>query len=190
MPPESAVFDDIKDAFRDLLSGRVAPEERRAFLHSMRESLALARVSVDEMRDAVASTRRRLQHERTELETVLRRKTLAEGINDAETVAIAARFESQHVAKIAALEKKLDGGEAELSIAEAEVAEMMDQLKAANAGVGSGMRPGAASSPDGGSTESAELEREIDSVGRAQRRAALDADADARLAELKKKMGM
>ncbi len=184
------MFDDIKDAFRDLLSGRVAPEARRAFLHSMRESLALARVSVDEMRDSVASTRRRLQQERAELETVMRRKTLAEGINDAETVTIAARFEAQHVAKIAALEKKLEGGEAELAIAEAEVKEMTEQLKAANAGVGSGMRAGDASAHESGETESGELERELDSVGRAQRRAALDADADARLAELKKKMGM
>jgi hypothetical protein len=185
------VFDDIKDAFRDLLSGHVAPEARRAFIHSMRESLALARVSVDEMREAVASTRRRLQRERDELDTVRRRKVLAEGINDAETVAIAARFESQHGAKIAALEKKLEGGEAELAIAEREVAEMMEQLKAANAGVGSGMHAGAVPTPDeGGSQDGAALERELDSVGRAQRRAALDADAESRLAELKKKMGM
>ncbi|MFN8582369.1 MAG: hypothetical protein U0163_15515 [Gemmatimonadaceae bacterium] len=184
------MFDDIKDAFQDLFSGNVAPESRRAFLHAMKDSLALARVSVDEMRDAVQSTRRRLQLERTELETVRRRKALAESINDAETVSIATRFESQSADKVAALEKKLEGGEAELAIAEREVAEMTDQLKAAHAGVGSGMRPGTAPSPSGSATDDGALERELDSVGRAQRRAALDADADARLAELKRKMGM
>jgi hypothetical protein len=184
------VFDDIKNAFRDLLSGRVAPEDRRAFIRTMRESLALARVSVDEMRDSVAVTRRRLKHELVELETARRRKTLAEGINDTETVTIAARFEAQHVEKIAALEKKLEGGEAELAIAEREVAEMMEQLKAAQAGVGSGMRPGMVPplQPDP-LDESGALERELDSVSRAQKRAAIDAEADAKLAELKRKMG-
>lgn len=184
------MFDDIKDAFQDLFSGNVAPESRRAFLHAMKDSLALARVSVDEMRDAVQATRRRLQHERAELETMRRRKSLAEGINDTETVAIAARFESQSAEKVAALEKKLEGAEAELSIAEREVAEMTEQLKAAHAGVGSGMRPGSAPTPSDAGSDDGALERELDSVGRAQRRAALDADAEARLAELKRKMGM
>lgn len=153
----------------------------------MRESLALARVSVDEMRDAVASTRRRLQQELTELETVRRRKALAEGINDAETVTIATRFEAQHTEKIAALQKKLEGAEAELAIAEREVTEMVDQLKAATAGVGSGLRSDA---PPPVGDDTSVLERELDAVGRQQRRAALDAEADARLAELKRKMGM
>lgn len=184
------MFEDIKDAFRDLLSGNVAPEDRRALLHSMKDSLVRARLALDDLRDGVALTRRRLQHERSELEVVRRRRTLAEGIKDAETVAIAARFEAQHAEKAAALEKKLEGEEAELAIVEREVAEMGEQLKAATTGVGSGMRSGEtnATPRDGG--DAAALEQEIDAVGRTQRRNAIDADADARLAELKRRMGM
>ena len=181
------VFEDIRDAFRDLLSGKVAPEDRRALLHAMKDSLVHARLSLDDLRDGVATTRRRLQHERSELEIVRRRRALAEGINDAETVAIAVRFETQHVEKAAALEKKLEGEEAELAIVEREVAEMGEQLKAANAGVGSGM---SGQTPGHGVPDAAALEQEIDAVGRAQRRSALDAEADARLAELKRRMGM
>ncbi|MEP7346755.1 MAG: hypothetical protein ABI877_15895 [Gemmatimonadaceae bacterium] len=186
------MFEDIRDAFRDLLSSNVAPEERRALLHAMKDSLVHARLALDDLRDGVAKTRRRLQHERAELEVVRRRRVLAEGINDVETVAIAVRFETQHVEKGAALEKKLEGEEAELLIVEREVVEMGEQLKAASAGVGSGMRSeGAAQREDrGGAPDDTGLEQEIDAVGRAQRRSALNADADARLAELKRKMGM
>ncbi len=185
------MFEDIKDAFRDLLSGNVAPEDRRAVLHAMKDSLVHARLALDDLRAGVATTRRRLQHERNELEVVRRRRVLAEGINDAETGAIAVRFETQHLEKAAALEKKLEGEEAELSIVEREVAEMGEQLKSASAGVGSGMPSGASASPREERTpDDAMLEQEIDAVGRAQRRTALDADADARLAELKRRMGM
>lgn len=183
------MFEDIKDAFRDLLSGRVAPEHRRALLHAMKDSLVHARLALDDLRDGVATTRRRLQHEQGELATVERRRSLAEGIHDDETVLIASRFVAQHTARIAALEKKLEGEEAELAIVEHEVAEMGEQLKSANAGVGGGMRGASAPPASDGVADHGALEQEIDAVGRAQRRASMDADADARLAELKRKMG-
>lgn len=192
----AAVFDDLKDAFRDLLSGNVAPDERRAFLHAMKDSLARARMALDDLRSGVDTTRRRLQQQRAELETVRRRKALAEGIGDAETVTIAARFEAQHAEHVSALERKLEGEEAELTLVESEVTEMTAQFKAAQAGVGSGLGGGAASSGSGPrvreteAREAGDLDAEIDAVGRAQRRAALDADAEARLADLKRKMGM
>lgn len=172
------------------MSGKVAPEERRALLHAMKDSLVHARIALDDLREGTATTSRRLQHERNELEVVRRRRLLAEGINDVETVAIAVRFETQHTEKAAALEKKLEGEEAELAIVEREVAEMGEQLKAANAGLGSGMRSGSATPRADDASDAAALEQEINAVGRAQRRASLDADADAKLAELKRKMGM
>ena len=68
---------------------------------------------------------------------------MAEGINDAETVALAVKYEQQHGAHVAVLERKLEAQEAEAQLAEGELGEMMSQLKAANAGVGSGTAPAA-----------------------------------------------
>ena len=184
------MFEDIKDVFRALLSGKVAPEERRALLHAMKDSLVHARIALDDLRAGAETTRRRLQHERSELEVVGRRRVLAEEIGDAETVAIATRFEAQHTEKAAALEKKLEGEEAELVIVAREVAEMGEQLKAASAGVGSGMRAERIPLSADDLPDPSVLEQEINAVGRAQRRASMDADADARLAELKRKMGI
>ncbi|MBV6521166.1 MAG: hypothetical protein MNPFHGCM_01293 [Gemmatimonadaceae bacterium] len=172
------------------MSGRVPPEDRRALVHAMKESLVRARVALDEIRDGTATTRRRLQHELHELEVVRRRRALAEGINDTETAAIAARFEIQHGERASALEKKLEGEEAELAIVEREVAEMSEQLKSASLGVGSGLRSGESGVPPHHSDSASTLEQELDEVRRAQRRSAQDADADARLAELKRRMGI
>jgi hypothetical protein len=192
----AAVFEDIRQAFRDLLSGKLPPEERRAALHEMKDSLVHARLAVDDLREAAAKTRRRLDAERVELETIRRRKGLAQGIGDQETVKIAERFEAQHAEKLTLITRKLEAEEGELALLEREVEEMKTQLKAASVGVGSGLHadsPGAASpSATGESATDPDrqgLERELDSIARAQRRSATEADADARLAELKRRKG-
>jgi hypothetical protein len=181
------VFDDLRDAFRDLLSGRVPPEDRRRVLHAMKESLVHARLAIDDLREGVARTERRLTVERSELETVRRRKTLAEKIGDAETVAVASRFEAQHAERVHALELKFAGETAELQLAEREVEEMTRQFKAAQAGVGSGMAAGTVPSDDVGAEPG--LEASFDELSRSRRRAAAEDDAEARLAELKRRMG-
>ena len=187
------VFDDVRQAFRDLLNGNVAPEDRRGMLSEMRDTLVRAKMAVDDLRVGVEVTRRRLATERTELETVRRRRTLAEGIGDAETVQVASRFETQHAERLALLEKKLEAEEGELQLVEREVEEMKVQFKAARAGVGSGLRSDAAPASDaslGLDERGAALSDELGAMDRASRRAANEADADARLAELKRRMGL
>jgi hypothetical protein len=71
---------------------------------------------------------------------------------------------------------------------------MMTQLKSANAGVGSNTGPtGSASGGIGdeelGLPNDSKLHAELDNLARANRRSAADADAEAKLAELKKRMG-
>lgn len=193
LPAPGIVFDEIKQALHDLLHGNVPSEGRRDLLAAMKETLVHARLGLDDLREGVATTRGRLDAERRELETVRRRKGLAQQIGDAETVAVAERFESQHAERVSVLEQKLAAQEQELTLTRDEIEEMTRQFKAAAAGVGSGMpsgrvgRPDAAE-PDPGDARS-QLERELDSLGRAQRRASADAEADARLAELKRRMG-
>jgi hypothetical protein len=71
---------------------------------------------------------------------------------------------------------------------------MMTALKAANAGVGSNFDPTAAprgtiSDEELGLPNDTKLNSELDSLARSNKRSAAEADADAKLAELKKRMG-
>ena len=145
-----------------------------------------AKMGVEDLRQGLSSTRVRLGNERKELETVQRRKQLAANINDAETVSIAERYEKQLSEKVDVLERKLAVQEAELMLVEQEVASMTSDLKAAMAGAGSAPPVTASSDP---LAEDGDPRAEIDGLARARRRNANDAEADARLAELKRRMG-
>ena len=184
------MFDDIRHAFRELLHGNVPPEGRRELIAVMKDTLVQAKLALDDLREGVDITRKRVAQETMELETIRRRKGLAQNVNDAETVTIAERFEQQQAERLSVLQQKLAAQEGELALVERDVAEMKDQLKAALAGVGSGLRSGtvdAAADPlDEGN---AALEQQLNDLRRAERRANADASADAALAELKKRMG-
>jgi len=190
------VFEEIRQAFHDLLNGNVAPADRRDLLGQMRDSLVRARLAVDDLRKGAEVTRTRLAAEQRELETIVRRKALAEGIGDAETVAVAARFEAHHLERVTLLQRKLEVEEGELALVEREVDEMKAQFKAASAGVGSGLRAGGVGSAPPSDAElglddrGAGLATELGSMERERRRATSEADAEARLAELKKRMGL
>ena len=184
------MFDDIRHAFRELLHGNVPPEGRRELIAVMKDTLVQAKLALDDLREGVDITRKRVAQETMELETIRRRKGLAQNVNDAETVTIAERFEQQQAERLSVLQQKLAAQEGELALVERDVAEMKDQLKAALAGVGSGMRSGtvdAAADPlDEGN---AALEQQLNDLRRAERRANADACADAALAELKNLLG-
>jgi hypothetical protein len=139
----------------------------------------------------VEKTRQRLEAERRELETMRRRKGYAAGINDTETLALAEKYEAHHAERVAVLERKLDAQEAELAIVERDVGEMTAELKQAMLGV-----PGAPSIDDAARAEvdaalddSSSIASELDAMGRARARSAREADAEQRLAELKRRMG-
>lgn len=175
-----------------MLAGRLAPDDRRALVSQMKDTLVQARVGLDELRDGIAHTRTRVDNERRELETVRRRKTLAEGIKDAETVSIATRYEAQVTERVRVLEQKLAAQEAELGMLESEVAEMTSEFKRAAGGElppttrAEDAAREAELATDGGA---AELKGELDAMGRAQTRARRESEADERLAALKRRMG-
>ena len=207
------MFEKLRHSLDELLARATKPEDRRAVLSQMKDALVHARVGLDGLRDGVRETRRKLETERRELETMTRRKGLAQGINDAETVALATRFEKQHAERVSVLEAKLQAQEAELSLVEREVEEMGTELKRAMSGVPGTPVPGGApadtrvggdhddgareaSSGDGAAADdplaeegASHLESEINAAARAGRRARLEQEADARLAELKRRMG-
>jgi hypothetical protein len=196
------VFENIREALRDLWHGSRTPEERRAVLAQMRETLTRARMGVEDLQQGRSSTRVKLAEERKELETVRRRKQLAERIQDAETVRIAERYERQHAERVEVLERKLAAQEAELGLVEREVEEMTREFKAAHAGVD----PSRVAGPTANQAEQARsaaaqaevdaalgdrdgLNADMDALRRQHERAGRDAQADELLSALKRRMG-
>src|SRR5690242_8478037 len=112
------MVENLKSVIQDLVQGRVHPADRRAVIADMQNALVSAKLGVSDLREGVEITRQRLEDERKALETTTRRKELAASIPDAETVAIAEKFEAQHTERISVLERKLDAAEAELGLAE------------------------------------------------------------------------
>ena len=189
MPLSSSVFESVKATIQDLLHGRVAPGDRRAAVAEMKRALASATLGVEDIQQGVELTRHRLAAEREQLVVMQRRKALAEGINDAETVALAVKYEAQHGERVAVLTRKLDAQEAEASLAERELQEMMTQLKAASAGAGGGLPPSGPDDEELGLRDDSGLHSELDGLARQRARSEADADAEAKLAALKRRMG-
>jgi hypothetical protein len=144
------------------------------------------------LKEGARATESRLAAERAELDTVRRRQGLAAQINDAETVAIAERFAAQHAERVAMLESKLMVQQQEITMVEREYEEMSSQLRLAMAGV----------APGGASADTA-ARREVDALlndepspessssapPTRRTRAEKEADAESRLADLKRRMG-
>jgi chromosome segregation ATPase len=193
------VFESLRKSLDDLLSRSTPPEERRQIVSRMRDTLVQARVGLQDLRDGLAQSKRRLESERRELDTVQRRKRLAEQINDAETVRLAGQYEQMHVERVAVLERKVEAQESELALADRDVAQMMTELRQAASGIPSaGERSSGAvnaamdeieSELGSGSGKNGSLGDEIDGLSRARTRADHEADAARKLEELKRRMG-
>lgn len=184
------MFEQIRKSLDEMLARATKPEDRRMIMVRMKGTLVQARLGVDDLKDALEKTRRRLELEQRELETVRRRKQLAQGINDAETVAIAEKFEAAQDEKVRILADKLAVQEREVALAERELDEMKSDLRRAMASGPTVGNTGAASLDDPLADEDgSRTAEEIDSLARQRARTDRDADAERRLEELKRKMG-
>ena len=205
------MFEPLRDALRGF-SARLDPDERRTSMHAMRDALVHAKLGLNDLRAALATTTARLATERTELETVRRRQGYAEQANELETVAIAEKFALQHQERVLMLETKQMVQQHELSIAEREYEAMSAELRMIMAGVAPGVAarpPGgpdpepdaplpddgpAAAAPDAAFSSVADHSAD-DALADALRpparrtRAEREADAEQRLAALKRRMG-
>ncbi len=184
------MFEQIRDTLNGL-TDRLAPDERRRVTSAMRDALVHAKLGIRELKEGVQATESRLATERAALETVRRRQGQAAQIADAETVAIAERFAAQHTERIAVLEAKLMVQQQEVAMVEREYDDMSAQLRLAMAGVA-----------PGGTTADMDARREVDALladdplpdaqgvpPQRRTRAEKEADAESRLADLKRRMG-
>ena len=192
------MFEQLRASFRAMLDAARSPDDRRAVLSDMKDSVVRARMGIDDLKRGVELAQRRLAEARTELDTIRRRRTLAANVGDHETVSVADRFEALQAERVSVLERKVETQQAELALVEREVAEMTTDLRRAMDGVPL-RAPGepspraadaaAAAQVDDLLDPDAGLRAEIDGLGRREARASREADADARLAELKRRLG-
>ena len=186
------MFEQLRASLRQLLDNSIAPADRRGALAGLKEALVHAKLGVDDLRKGVEEARARTAAAREELETIRRRKGLAAQIGDTETVAVAERFETLQAERVDVLARKQDAQERELALAEHEVSEMSADFRKAVAGVGSAANVTGDRHERAAQSEVDALlggDDEADSRRRADDRARRTADADARLAELKRRMG-
>jgi len=182
------VFDNLRRSFDELISRATKPEERRAIAARMKDTLIQARLGLDDMRSALDRARKQLTLEERELQTIRRRRQLAEGINDKETVDLAVKYEQMHAERVEVMRRKVEAQEAELALAEREVGSMSAELRQVITGAAMPNVP-PPTDADLGLAEDPTLRDEIDSLGRARARQDRDAEAERRLEELKRRMG-
>jgi hypothetical protein len=183
------MFESIKARLERFLAEATPPADRRAEASALRESLVEMKAAVMGLREALAASERELVAERRQLEDAERRGGLAQGIGDAETAEVAARFVERHRERAGVIERRIAVQRDELALADREMQELAGRLRTAPAdATGDSVRQawreleaagGARPETD---TSDALLTAQLD---QARRKAAVDEQ----LAYLKKKLG-
>jgi len=187
------VFKRLREALEAALASATPPADLYDIAGRMREALIEARAGLGAMRDALAASEREREALGREIETAQRRRALAAGINDAETVEIADRYLAKHQEHAAVLDRKVASQREEVALAERDVAEMTGQLEEVTKRKGGieGDRSSQAAWAALGRAgmDRPELDAEQEALKARMDRAAREADADAKLEELKRRMG-
>lgn len=126
------LFSSAWDAFLAEVGRRDPEDHVAALLSGMRREMVDARAALPLYDDAVRSAEAELARERKALEDAVRRGGLAERINDAETVRVAAEFAERHRRRVAVLEDKVRAAKAEQELRAQEVQDMMRRYKEAD----------------------------------------------------------
>jgi hypothetical protein len=187
------MFRRLRDALERALAAATPPPDLREMTAQMREAVIEQKAAVRGVSDALAQSEQLLAGERGQLETAQRRRELAAGIGDQETVAVAERFIARHAEHVAVLERKVAAQREELALAERDLAEMTTQLQEAMRRQPSETAGRSADAAWGGLGAAGMDRPETDLEGELLRsrleRAGHEAAADAKLEELKKRMG-
>ncbi len=194
------MFQDLKNAWREAVEnfrrelhgeddGAAGAHER---LRAMQRDLSVAASELRRIEREIASTRSQAAAEREEEAVCRRRESLARGIDDDETAAIAARFAARHAERAAVLERKAGALEAERELLRRELADMERIVEERKLQVGDGTvadDPAAAGAAAAGPS-GAGLEKDdaADAEFRRLEREQREREAQARLEELKRRM--
>lgn len=127
------LFSRTWDTFVTELGRREPEDDVAGVLGAMRREMVDARATLPTYGEAVRAAEVELERERRALDDAVRRGGLAEKINDAETVRIAAEYAERHRRRVAVLEEKVRAARAEHELRAQEVDEMMRRYKEADA---------------------------------------------------------
>ncbi len=127
------MFEGLKARLERLLQDHSRPDPR-ARAAALREAVLEAKVGIQTMRSALAATERELEAERRQLADAERRGQLAAQLPDQETVSVAERFAQRHRDRVGVLERKLAVQRDELTLAEREAADMLNEYRSARPG--------------------------------------------------------
>lgn len=127
------MFEELKARLERLLQDHSRPDPR-ARTAALREAVLEAKVGIQTMRSALAVTERELEAERRQLADAERRRQLAAELPDQETVSVAERFAQRHRDRVEVLERKLTVQRDELTLAEREAADMLNEYRSARPG--------------------------------------------------------
>jgi hypothetical protein len=187
------VFKRLREAIERALEAATPPEDLHDLAGRMRAALVEARAGLGRMREAFESTERELSGLQREIETAERRRGLAAGIQDAETVKVAEGYVAKHRERVVVLERKAAAQREEIALAERDVAEMTAQLEEVTrrrGGIDAERSSASAWASLGrAGMDRPELDPEQEALKAKMDRAAREAEADAKLEELKKRMG-
>lgn len=126
------LFSRTWDTFVTELGRRDPEDEVAGLLGAMRREMVDARAALPMYEEHQRAAEAELVREQRALEDAVRRGGLAEKINDAETVRIAAEFADRHRRRVAVLEEKVRAARAERELRAQEVDEMMRRYKEAD----------------------------------------------------------
>ena len=193
-------------------AGRREPEDQVAeLLSAMRREMVDARATLPLLQENIAAAERELARERTALDDAVRRGGLAQKIDDAETVRVAAEFADRHRRRIAVLEEKVRAARAEHELRGLEVQDMMRRYKEADlnrfallnemrrAQAGQRLRQAGAATDDDFARATDRIESEaaysdaldeLSGMDPAPPRPSSADDVEERLREMKRRMGM
>ncbi|HEX8905783.1 MAG TPA: hypothetical protein VF771_13115 [Longimicrobiaceae bacterium] len=196
------------------------PEDQIAgLLGAMRREMVAVRAEIPALEEGHRAAIVELERERKRLDDTLRRGGMAERIGDAETARVAKEFEEKHRRRIAVLEEKVRATKAEWELRQHESREMMAKYKEAEAnrfallaelrrqGARGTINAAMGGTPAEGSRVGEDFDRmagkiedeiaysdaldDLDGTSIPRRPATAPAeDVDARLEELKRRMGM
>ncbi len=121
------------DTFVAELGRREPEDEVVGLLGAMRREMVDARASLPLYEEHQRAAEAELVREQRALDDAVRRGGLAQKINDAETVRVAAEFADRHRKRVAVLEEKVRAARAERELRAQEVDDMMRRYKEADA---------------------------------------------------------
>jgi hypothetical protein len=174
------VFERLRAAVNAALDAATPPPDWRDLRNELQRAAVEGRAAMLQLQDALAKAERELAAERRQRDDAQRRGALAAGVGDAETVAVAERFTQRHQERVAMLEQKIAAQQAELGLLERDVNEVVQRIRDLE------LRAGM---PADGSRVQPPVDVDDQELGARLDRAGREAEAEARLRELKNKMG-